>query len=1171
MPRLALGLVAASLLLTGVPGVTEAQSPRYTRSTKVKVNVKQTEKTRKMKPKKKKKDFRPVITADAFIRIQGKIGHIRKAQIAGFKALIDETDKDDAELPDLHFRLAEIYAQQQRYWRFRGMELYAKLDKTKNKSVRASIKRKQASFFRASRIQLFNAIKTYKRLSNDPKFKNYSRMPEALFYYAYSLQNAKMPNKSEQAKLLTEARKIYHKLITDYPNSKFIPQAYLAFADYFFAQNSMVNAEKFYDKVLQFPKSPAWTYALYKKGWVYLNQKRYQLALEVFYKVVNKTRGKKSAKSINTAAKKDYVRAYAQIGRAQMAYNAFKRVDRKFAFKMLQILGEIYLDQGAVAKSIYTFRELMKTKPKHKLVCDWEYNVVHAMLSASVPIRKKVSEIENLVNLYSVLRKRKTLPKTNFDECEENAQVVNSEMAKIWHAEANKTLNTSTLAYVERLYRLYVKTFPNSDDVGEMRYYLAELAWQRAEGEKNARRATDLWENAAVAFTDVVKSGKVKGKQLKESAYAAVLAWKNALAIDPRTKAPSTATANYKKIPKAKPIPARRMKMIAAFDIYIKYVKNPKDDELVMMKFLKARIYWRYNHLAKAVPLFGDIVKTHPDHETALYAANLLLDTLNRGQMYGKMLKWVDYMLSKKKWLEDKEELASTLNTLKGQSLRKAAEQLEKQGKNVECAQAYLQIFNRNPNADKNDQVLYNAGVCFENGKSIGAAIAMFTTLSKRYPKSLNTKKAIARLGRNYARIAWYGRAASKFEEYAKRFAGEKGAPEVLGEAVLYRKGLGSDDKAVSDTRTFIAKFGKKKKYKATAAEAFFGLTSIYEKQGNDDKVVRHLRKYLKRFGKTGGADRRVVAYSKIGVILWKQSCKKTRGVLGACVRITRSRASLRKRKRRRKRKRAVLPTQCGPESKIKLVVVERDKRLARAGRKAFAAAIRAYKGGKAKVGGKGDTKKFRAAVMDKYYAQAEFYMVEQAYEKFLELQFPRKLDFDPKNKKKRKKSLKRFLDWIKKKKQMMSALVRPPGAKPAGKYRRIVDFKGAAAHWSIAAAARIGQMSQNFSDALFTASIPKSVRTGPYAEDAVDAYCDELTNQANPLEKVSVGAYSFCLAKSTQRSWFNRWSRLCEKELGQIRPQEFPTASEIRATSDELAPITGFESAVLKLEGTAP
>jgi hypothetical protein len=119
----------------------------------------------------------------------------------------------------------------------------------------------------------------------------------------------------------------------------------------------------------------------------------------------------------------------------------------------------------------------------------------------------------------------------------------------------------------------------------------------------------------------------------------------------------------------------------------------------------------------------------------------------------------------------------------------------------------------------------------------------------------------------------------------------------------------------------------------------------------------------------------------------------------------------------------------------------------------------------------------------------------------------------------------------------------------------------------SITAAARLGQISQDFSDMLFTAEIPNDVRTGEFAEDKVEAYCDKMTEVAEPLEAASTKAFGVCLDKSTELGWFSDWSRLCEHELGQIKPDEYPGATELRGTPDQVAPLTDIEPAPSKLE----
>jgi hypothetical protein len=112
-----------------------------------------------------------------------------------------------------------------------------------------------------------------------------------------------------------------------------------------------------------------------------------------------------------------------------------------------------------------------------------------------------------------------------------------------------------------------------------------------------------------------------------------------------------------------------------------------------------------------------------------------------------------------------------------------------------------------------------------------------------------------------------------------------------------------------------------------------------------------------------------------------------------------------------------------------------------------------------------------------------------------------------------------------------------------------------------------MGQVTQNFSDALFTAEIPKDVRTGEFAEDKIDAFCDQMSTVADPLEKRSLEAFGVCLSKSTELGWFSDWSKLCERELGQIKPEDFPTAAEIRGEPDEVAPVTDVEPPAVKLD----
>ncbi|NJM90758.1 MAG: tetratricopeptide repeat protein [Myxococcales bacterium] len=1136
-----------------------AQKPKYSRSSDVKINVKISDRVKPIDPNAEKPAAKqPSVSADQILNIEGLVGEIREEQAALLFDLIKNTpDSEAEEKADLYFRLGELFAKQQRFYRLKAAEYAIAADTETKSSAKASAKAKSEDSAKKSKKALVDAVKIYKALTDNEAFRNYPQMDKALFYYGFTLQGGTY---------MKEARSVYDKLLKNYPNSKYVPEAHLAFADYHFENNQLADAEDRYRKVLKYPKSNAYWYAMYKLGWIDLNLSRYKDALEAFLKVAEGTKNDKKQDILNKAAKKDFVRAYAEIGKAELAYQAFQRVDRKYAFTMLTMLGDRYLEQGKSEKAIYIFQELIKTAPKDKNVCLWQYNIAHSMLTVSGD-DDKVKEIEKLTRMWGVLRDRKVLPKAEAEECHDNAAAMSGELARAYHSESVRTKNPTTLAYADKLYHVYLEVFQDAADYAETQYYYAELLWTRAENEKNPRLQTELFENSAIAFTDVVKLGKVSPELIKTAAYAAVLSWKNALNVDPRVKdTPVDDDKEYDKVPAKLPIPEREQKMLAAFDIYINYVKDPKDDELVGMKFLKANIYRRYNDFDSALPIFEEILEKHRDHETAEYAANLLLDSYNRLKRYDDMLAVATKLDNDKKFLEGKDKLRETISGLRITYERKVAESCEEKAKQsgdlsgfVECAEAYIKIFNRDTNAKDADVLLYNAGVMFEQGKSIGAAISMFSKLAKLYPDSKQTARALAKLGNNFGAVAYYDKAADAYEEYASKYAGEKDAFDAMSSAVFYRKGIGDDGKAIEDTKFFIKTFGSKNPDKA--ADAFFSLTTVYEKDRDSKnrtrerrkyedanaQVIKHLRQYISQYGKKGGADRLITAHSKIGLALWEQSCPGTT-VDGSCVRVTRERAVAGKRDKRRKG--SSQPTQCGPESKIKLVTVNRDERMVKDAMSAFSKAVAEYERANGKTGGNEGGARY-------FYAQAKFYQAEKDYEEYLALRFPRGLDFDPKNPGIVKRSRKRFDEWYEAKSKT--------GGSARSKYEATIGTKDAAS--AIAAAARIGQIQQNFSDALFTAEIPESVRTGQFADEKVEAFCDALTEKAEPLAAKSLEAYGACLSKSTELGWFSDWSRLCERELGQIEPDKYPTAAELRDTPDEIAPITDIERPAFKLE----
>ena len=257
--------------------------------------------------------------------------------------------------------MAELYAEQQRYYNFRARELDAEDLQRATRATRApsrtSSRRSRPTIRRSADQWLLAAVKEYLEVADHPdNYGSYKRMDEVLFYLAYLLTQVK----KEEA-----ARKYFKRLIKDYPKSRFIPTPSSSFGEYFFEQKQLEDALKFYDKVLQYPESRVYGYAKYKEGWVLLQPRRLQAGARDLRERHRAEReagrleqqGQKLA--LGKEAKKDSVRAYARIGTPEKAWPFFQRIGGDYAMTMMEQLGELYNAQGQFQDSIKVYRQLM--------------------------------------------------------------------------------------------------------------------------------------------------------------------------------------------------------------------------------------------------------------------------------------------------------------------------------------------------------------------------------------------------------------------------------------------------------------------------------------------------------------------------------------------------------------------------------------------------------------------------------------------------------------------------------------------------------------------------------------------------------------------------------------------------------------------------------------------
>ncbi|HEY5925684.1 MAG TPA: tetratricopeptide repeat protein [Kofleriaceae bacterium] len=573
---------------------------------------------------------KPSIDADAVLSIEGLQGPIRTEQEQILADLITNTpDSEVEEKTDYYFRLSELYTKQQRFWRMKAAELSAG-------ATDASRKQQAAKAADNAKLYLLKAVRTFKGLTDNDAFRNYPKLDLALFYYAYTLQSGKY---------MKEARQIYDKLLKTFPSSKYVPEAHLAFADYYYEAGQLADAEARYKQVLKFPKTAVYAYALYKLGWIHMQLARPQEAVEAFHQAVAATRNDAKQANLNRAAKADFARAYAGIGTPDRAHDALQKLDKSAALDLAELVADLARENGEVDRAVTTYRDLLQRARGDARACRWHYRIAHATLSMPGATHVfKVKEIDALVRSYSGTKQPD-------DECRASAAAMSSEVAAAYHAEWSKTQHADTLGYAEQLYAMHVVAFP---DAAAQRAAYAEVLWTRADRETNAKTRTERWQRTAELFATI---------HTPEAARAAALAWMNALDV----VAPADKVVIGKpprKKPRAQPLKGLDAKLVAAVTAYAELAPNP-DEDFAQMLLASATILRRTRRFDEAATMLDEFLEHHQNHARAELVANLLLDSMVQTGKLDDALEVADAIAADRAFVDGKHDLQRNIQLLR--------------------------------------------------------------------------------------------------------------------------------------------------------------------------------------------------------------------------------------------------------------------------------------------------------------------------------------------------------------------------------------------------------------------------------------------------------------------------------------------------------------------------
>ena len=1079
-------------------------------------------------------------------KLEVKAFQLLQREIRVTQRLMSNMSRQDKRRPEVLLRLAENYfdltlTANQEVHKLDDPIYEACSGKRKNRGKCKSLRNKQKKAQGNLQLVRKKNIKTLATLVKDhPGFK---KMDEVFFSLGFSL---------EEMKQFDRARQVYHRLIKSYPQSKFIPNAYLSFAEYYFQQGDMRAAQQFYQKVTEIPpeRNRVYGFAVYKQAWCYYNLEDYRGALQSFVETIEFAQENPEAHNVQNLLKqsrRELVMPYAQVGNPQKALDFFRRYakDDPQAYEMFESLGELYFDTGQWPEVISVYHKLMSERSENHKVCYWQGRVTQAVIS-SKPKPKQVVEIQRMVDLYESYSSGKH-KEGEIKSCKQSAASVLIDLATAWHREAigtdtqPGTNDRGTMEQASKLYRLILDKFPDMEamefpDIDKrdwpteykVSYYYAELLWKM-----------EAWGQCGPAFDRVLQVDP-RGEYTEDAAYASVLCYNKQYQLSyakretevrgkkkkgrgkRKEKEPSRADLVEKY--KAKPLSELEEGMLRAYQRYACFV--PDSEDLAQIKYRRARIYYESNRFEEAAVLFKDIAFNHKDSDLSVFAANLYLDSLNVLGTYSEPARPACYddmnddieplykLYCSEDQREDNDELCEVLEQLRCDLLRKKAESLQATKQFKGAAQLYVRIFRKYSECGKLDEVLYNASINFEAARLLGRAIKVRKVLIERYADSEWSRRAMYLIGANFHALAFYESAADYYEQFAEKYPKSLGqdctdldkeggtcavANEALQNAVFFRLGLGDEERALQDASLFEKNYNRK--FPRKTSQVVYSIGSIYERQQDWQKLIGHYTSFLRRYRKTAMPHETIQANVAVG----------------------RAHLDLTKESRTGPDRRKAAPF--------------------------FKAALKAWQGSKDKFGDLpvSDDQKQRFLAFAKIAsAEALFHLGDQEFDRYAAVEFPVfKAKAKGRGKRERNKDLQEkfqkwmqgdFVKWLEKKSALLGEAQKA--------YEQISELK--VPQWDIAAASRIGDMYLALVDQFRDAPVPPVLKDD---EELVDIYYQGLDEASKPWVQKAKDAYEFCLITATKVRWFNEFMTACEQELFKLDPRKYPRAMELRGS----------------------
>ncbi len=803
----------------------------------------------------------------------------RDELIADLKTIIPKIP-DSEKKADLYFQLAELWWEKARYVYLQESKDYddafARWSEAKQ-GEEPRLATKTSDAYRKESLRLYQII-----LKSYPA---YERKDEVLFVVAYNLYEAGQK---------PEAIQNYNTLIKQYPQSRFVPDAYVQMGEHFFTSNDLTRARAAFEKAASFKLPKLYPFAVYKLAWCDYNAGDYQGSIDKFKDVIAysdaQSSGPRDRIQLKSEALKDIVLAYAQIDAIDSATTYLHEKGGDKALDYVNKLAATYFETGKFDQAIRVYKNLEAEAPNHVRAPAWQQKILLAYDKLNKRDRV-LQEMKRLVADYgpsSAWAKANAASKGAIAEANDLAESALRELVQDYHQEAIKTKSVATYKLARDIYRQYLETFPESETAYSMRFYYSEILY-----------ALEDWDAAAQQYDKVVEADP-KGSYAQKAAYDAILALEksvdigkgklkkrelaDATRIDERKakgQVEQTRTIHLQTVTKEIPeetIPDNEQRLIAACEKYLAVAPGSRDE--IVIRYKAAFVYYDHRHFVEAARRFGDIILKWPTDAWSQKAADLSLDILNTKEEWLALSDLSHKFLLNKKLTPTGSKFEKEVAQIgEGARFKYVMQVYQVQKDYPLAAREFKDFVARYPKSEHAPKALYNAMIIADKAEQLDLEIAAGEQLMNQYPKADPelVKLTVPGLASACERAARYPEAIRWYEDAQSRWPTDEKAPDWLYNAAVWREGLSDDAGALAGWQKYLKAYGQR----PDAARIAFNLGLVVERQKDFKKINEYWHGFQQQWSDAATPGQLLLARYKQGLALRELRAPDLAGVMG--------------------------------------------------------------------------------------------------------------------------------------------------------------------------------------------------------------------------------------------------------------------------------------------------